>query len=181
MSLAGPGRFSRPSVVRMGRIRTLSLAVAASAVAAACEDTSLTLPAEADLEGLYGEAPQVALNGNVVDVHVVQDRDQLRRGGKLWARVGPYIYLFSPQTKELFENWSGLGGVRVRTFTSSGTQVAEAMLRRGDLNGITWRRALRLVSQARLEGTRRPSFMENLVRYGEETAQFEYNSDFAGE
>jgi hypothetical protein len=55
------------------------------------------------------------------------------------------------------------------------------MLRRGDLNEITWRRAQRLVSQARLEGTQRPSFMENLVRYGEETAQFEYNPDFTGE
>lgn len=166
---------------RLSRVLSLAGALTAAAVTGACDDTSLALPANTHLEGLYGEAPQVALNGNVVDVRVVQDRDQLIRGGKLWAKVGPYIYLFSPQTKELFENWPGLGGVRVRTFTSSGTQVAEAMLRRGDLNGITWRRALRLVSQARLEGTKRPSFMENLVRYGEETAQFEYNPDFAGE
>lgn len=174
--------MKRQSVAR-GDYRVLSLvaALTAAGVAAACAETSLTLPADSDLEGLYGEAPQLALNGNVVDVRVVQDRDQLQRGGKLWAKVGPYIYLFSPQTKELFETWSGLGGVRVRTFTSSGTQVAEAMLRRGDLNGVTWRRALRLVSEARLEGTTRPSFMENLVRYGEDTAQFEYNPDFAGE
>jgi hypothetical protein len=177
MSLPSGGTGRR----RLLGVLSLAVALTAAAAAGACDDTSLTLPANTHLEGLYGEAPQVALNGNVVDVRVVQDRDQLIRGGKLWAKVGPYIYLFSPQTKELFENWSGLGGVRVRTFTSSGTQVAEAMLRRGDLNGITWRRALRLVSQARLEGTKRPSFMENLVRYGEETAQFEYNPDFAGE
>ncbi|MEN8144557.1 MAG: hypothetical protein ABFS14_06340 [Gemmatimonadota bacterium] len=170
-----------PDLTRRSHVLSLTLALAAVSVAGACQDKSLNYPAEADLAGLYGAAPQVALNGNVVDVRVVQDRDQLIRGGKLWAKVGPYIYLFSPQTKELFENWSGLGGVRVRTFTSSGTQVAEAMLERGDLNDITWRRALRLVSEARLEGTRRPSFMENLVRYGEETAQFEYNPAFTGE
>ena len=179
--------MKRPSVspLRPGRRRAPSLRLAATLSAAlgfgGCQGPSLTLPADADLDGLYGPVPQVELNGNVVDVRVVQDRDQLIRGGKLWAKVGPYIYLFSPQTKELFESWSGLGGVRVRTFTSSGTQVAEATLSRGDLNGITWRRALRLVSQARLEGTKRPSFMENLVRYGEETAQFDYNPGFTGE
>ena len=43
--------------------------------------------------GLRGTA---SFEGRTVVFRAVQDRDQLRRGGTLWARVGPYIYLFAP-------------------------------------------------------------------------------------
>jgi len=138
-------------------------------------EPELRLPAESDLEGLYGEGPSLTLNGNVVDVRVRQPTDQLVRGGAVWAKVGPYIYLFSPQTQKLFEEWSGIGGVRVTTVDGRGRTVAQAMLARGVLNSLTWPKAVNLVAKARLEGTQRPSYILDLIQYGEETAQFEYS------
>ena len=163
--------------VRRATIPTALLFVLA--VAGACErPEELTLPSAADLDGLYGEGPTVTLNGNVVDVEVYQPADQLRRGGATWAKVGPFIYLFSPQTKELFESWSGVGGVRVTTTDGRGRLVARAMLPRGTLNSLTWPRAINLVAKARLEGTRRPSYILDLIEYGEETAEFEYSDRY---
>ena len=101
-----------------------------------------------------------------------------RRGGSTWAKVGPFIYLFSPQTREIFETWSGVGGVRVTTTDGRGRLVARAMLPRATLNSLTWPRAANLVGKARLEGTRRPSYILDLIEYGEETAEYEYSTRY---
>lgn len=165
--------------MRKGNAATLALLVAAAATFTACDrPEELRLPTEADLAGLYGDGPKVSLNGNVVDVEVYQAADQLRRGGATWAKVGPFIYLFSPQTQDIFESWSGVGGVRVTTTDGRGRRVARAMLPRGTLNGVTWPRAINLVGKARLEGTRRPSYMLDLIEYGEETADYEYSTRY---
>jgi len=165
--------------VKEGNAATLALLVAAAATFTACDrPEELRLPTEADLAGLYGDGPKVSLNGNVVDVEVYQAADQLRRGGATWAKVGPFIYLFSPQTQDIFESWSGVGGVRVTTTDGRGRRVARAMLPRGTLNGLTWPRAINLVGKARLEGTRRPSYMLDLIEYGEETADYEYSTRY---
>ncbi len=149
------------------------------ATAVACDQPDeLRLPPESDLAGLYGDGPTVSLNGNVVDVEVYQPADQLRRGGATWAKVGPYIYLFSPQTQDIFESWSGVGGVRVTTTDGRGRMVARAMLPRGTLNSMTWPRAINLVGKARLEGTSRPSYILDLIEYGEETADYEYDTRY---
>ncbi len=165
--------------MKEGNAATLALLVAAAATFTACDrPEELRLPTEADLAGLYGDGPKVSLNGNVVDVEVYQAADQLRRGGATWAKVGPFIYLFSPQTQDIFESWSGVGGVRVTTTDGRGRRVARAMLPRGTLNGLTWPRAINLVGKARLEGTRRPSYMLDLIEYGEETADYEYSTRY---
>lgn len=165
--------------MKKGNAATLALLVAAAATFTACDrPEELRLPTEADLAGLYGDGPKVSLNGNVVDVEVYQAADQLRRGGATWAKVGPFIYLFSPQTQDIFESWSGVGGVRVTTTDGRGRRVARAMLPRGTLNGVTWPRAINLVGKARLEGTRRPSYMLDLIEYGEETADYEYSTRY---
>jgi len=165
--------------VKEGNAATLALLVAAAATFTACDrPEELRLPTEADLAGLYGDGPKVSLNGNVVDVEVYQAADQLRRGGATWAKVGPFIYLFSPQTQDIFESWSGVGGVRVTTTDGRGRRVARAMLPRGTLNSLTWPRAINLVGKARLEGTRRPSYMLDLIEYGEETADYEYSTRY---
>jgi len=165
--------------VKEGNAATLALLVAAAATFTACDrPEELRLPTEADLAGLYGDGPKVSLNGNVVDVEGYQAADQLRRGGATWAKVGPFIYLFSPQTQDIFESWSGVGGVRVTTTDGRGRRVARAMLPRGTLNGLTWPRAINLVGKARLEGTRRPSYMLDLIEYGEETADYEYSTRY---
>ncbi len=159
--------------------RRVAFVTVVLAVTGGCDEKSeLTLPTDADLTGLYGEAPTVTLNGNVVDVEVYQPADQLRRGGSTWAKVGPFIYLFSPQTRDIFETWSGVGGVRVTTTDGRGRLVARAMLPRATLNSLTWPRAANLVGKARLEGTRRPSYILDLIEYGEETAEYEYSTRY---
>lgn len=160
------------------RAFTVLLAGTVIALAACAGSDELRLPADSDLTGLYGEGPTVSLNGNVVDVEVYQSGDQLRRGGATWAKVGPFIYLFSPQTKDVFESWSGVGGVRVTTVDGRGRMVARAMLPRSTLNSLTWPRAINLVAKARLEGTQRPSYILDLIEYGEETAEYEYSTRY---
>jgi len=145
----------------------------------ACEpDRDLELPSASDLEGLYGERTEVSLKGNVVDVEATQDPEQLRRGGNLWAKVGPYIYAFSPQTEEIFQDWSGVAAVRVRTVTPRGTEIARAMLRRDELTTVTWREAKSRVVRARKEGTEKPGYLEDLVDYGEDHTRYEYSDRF---
>lgn len=143
----------------------------------ACAGDQGRLPTKDDLAGLYGGDADLRLNGNVVDVRVSQDPEQIRRGGALWARVGPYIFLFSPQTKEVFDTYPRVAAVRVRTFASN-QQLAEAMLRRDELNSVTWVEAIQKVADARLEGTRNPGHLEALVRYGEDHTQFDYAARF---
>jgi hypothetical protein len=158
--------------------RAVMCVVTVATLAACSQDDQLRLPTDEDLAGLYGQSPKVTLNGNVVDVEVYQPADQLRRGGATWAKVGPYIYLFSPQTQDIFESWSGVGGVRVTTTDGRGQLVARAMLPRGTLNSLTWPRAINYVGKARLEGTRRPSYILDLIEYGEETAEYEYSTSY---
>lgn len=163
----------------MGRTRDFAAACAAAAfAAAACAcggGDAPRLPAEAELHDLYGPRAEVTLNGNVVDVRVEQSASDLRRGGELWARVGPYIYLFSPQTREIFQTYDGVAAVRVLTSTRGSDRVAEAMLVRDTLTSVTWREAIRRVASARREGTDNPAHLEDLVRFGEDYARYEYD------
>ncbi|MFQ5679521.1 MAG: hypothetical protein ACE5HP_08675 [Gemmatimonadota bacterium] len=153
--------------------------VAAAAWVLGCAAGELELPGEGELQGLYGPSAELSLNGNVVDIRVRQPASQIRRGGELWARVGPYIYLFSPQTQTIFRRWSGVAGVRVRTFaTGVRDPVAEALLVRDTLSSVTWHEANRRVARARLDGSRNPGYLEELVRFGEDYARYEYNSRF---
>lgn len=141
----------------------------------------LTLPPAADVQALYarhGVTADVELNGNVAELHVTQDAAQLRRGGSLWARVGPYIYVFSPGTREVFESWAGVSAVRVITRTPAGEEIARALLTRDRLNDITWRRALNVLGNALQEGSERPSRMDDLVQFGEENTEYQYNPDY---
>ena len=146
---------------------------------AACEgEPDLTLPVPEELLGVYGPSVDVELKGNVVDVHVTQPADQLRRGGSVWAKVGPYIYLFTPQTQQLFVSYAGLGGVQVTTLDGRERLIARAMLERGTLNGVTWRKAIGLAGRARLEGTQRPSYILELIDYGEDLVEHEYSTRY---
>jgi hypothetical protein len=112
--------------------------------------------------------------GNVAEITIAQSPQQLRRGGRIWAQVGPYIYLFSEPTVSLFRDYGGLAGVRVVTVVGN-TEVARALLPRTALNDLTWRRALNVAGRARLEGTERVSLLEDLTRFGEDHTEFEYN------
>jgi hypothetical protein len=124
-----------------------------------------------------GMNAEVRFSGNVVELVVQQPADQLRRGGSLWARVGPYIYLFTPAIRTLMDRYPGVAGVRVVTAVGD-VEVARALLVSDALNDITWRRAHNIVGTALEQGTQRPSTMDRLVQFGEEVTQFQYNPDY---
>ena len=147
----------------------------------ACEEANLALPSESEAEAHYASASDVTVrvNGNVVELTVDQPLGQVRRGGSLWAKVGPYIYLFSDETETLLRDYSGLSGVRVITRTGRNeAEVARAFLHRDSLNELTWRRARNIAGKARTEGTRRPVRLEELVQWGQDHTDFEYNQEF---
>lgn len=161
------------------RLAAFALVALTVTVAGACRgEVEPQLPTNAEVRNLYGPAADVLLKGNVVDVQVVQENSQLQRGGAVWAKVGPYIYLFSPPTQKLFELFPGLAAVRVRTVDESGTWVADALLRRSTLNSVTWKTAMLKSAKARTQGTKRPSYIIDLTRYGEEQTEFEYNPKY---
>ena len=148
-----------------------------------CEEVELALPSDSEAGAHYASSSDltVRVTGNLVEVMVDQPIRQVRRGGSLWAKVGPYIYLFSDQTEALLREYPGVSGVRVITRTGgSKAEVARAFLHRDSLNELTWRRARNIAGKARMEGTRRPSLLEDLVEWGQDHTEFGYNKEFVG-
>lgn len=144
-----------------------------------CEEPDLTLPTD-DQVAEYFSATRIAsarMAGNVAEITIAQSADQLRRGGRIWAQVGPYIYLFSDPTLALFSDFGGLAGVRVVT-TVGTAEVARALLPRTALNELTWRRALNVSGRARLEGSERITLLEELIEYGEDHTDYTYNERY---
>ena len=147
---------------------------------AGCREPDLVVPEADQVESFYDYRGELAaeMSGNVAQITVSQDPDQLRRGGSLWAKVGPYVVLFTEETRDLFREFGGLAGVRVITEDSYGDEVARAFLRRDALNELTWKRALNIAGHARQEGTRRPRRLEELVEWGEEHTDFRYSPEY---
>ena len=146
---------------------------------AGCEPAvDMSLPSSGELAGRFGPTVDLRLNGNVVEVSVRQSPEQLRRGGRIWAKAGPYIYLFTPQTQSLFEEFGGVAAVRVTTLDGRDRLVARAMLERAQLNSVTWRRAINVAGKARVEATTRPNTMVDLIEFGEERTSFEYSDRY---
>jgi hypothetical protein len=143
------------------------------------EDTPPPPTAE-EVAPYYGEhrgVEDVTMNGNVVELRVSQPYDQLQRGGSLWARVGPFIYLLTPSTRSVFQDFPGVAAVRVVTVLPDGDEVARAMLRRDALSDVRWRRTLNILGHALSEGRENPRRLEELTEWGEEHTEFEYNPD----
>ena len=159
------------------------LAMTLILAALGCEETNLALPSESQAGEYYASASElsVRVSGNIVELTVDQPLRQVRRGGSLWAKVGPYIYLFTDETETLLQEYPGLSGVRVITRTDFNKQeVARAFLHRDSLNELTWRRARNIAGKARTEGTRRPVLLEELVEWGQEHTEFGYSEEFVG-
>ena len=162
------GRITTP-------MRTLAVALIATS-AWACDERDLLLPSDEEAAAYFADQNvEVELTGNVVRVTAVQSTAQLRRGGELWAKVGPYIYLFSEPTRELLTEWNGVAAVRVTTRTSAGTEIATVLMTRDALNDVTWRRALNIAGLARRDGTSRVTRLSDLVQWGEDHTEFEYS------
>lgn len=161
---------------------TVGATLALVLMTSACrEPVDLTLPSDEVAADYYASSSirDVELNGNVAVVTVVQRSVDLRRGGPLWAKMGPYIHIFSPATEELLRDHPGLAGVRVRTVTSSGAEVASVLLERATLNEVTWKTARAHVAHALTgEGAVQVRSVERLVQYGERRTTHEYSPTF---
>lgn len=168
------------SRVRITRWAGVALLLAPVAFAGCEAATAPDLPTPKEVTSYYAYEGGVSasLNGNVAEITVPQPTSQLRRGGALWAKVGPYVLLFSQETRQLFEDYPSLAGIRVITKVKDGPEVARAMLTRTELSDILWRRSLNIAGRARKGGTDKPGLLDDLVRWGEDHTQFEYNSRY---
>jgi hypothetical protein len=156
-----------------------TVAIMAAVAFAGCSERDLTVPTASEVEAAYmydGELSAEML-GNVAEITVVQPSRHIRRGGSLWAKVGPYVVLFSEETQQLFLDFPGLAGVRVITRTPDRGEVARVFLTRDRLTDVLWRRSINIAGRARQDGTRRPSLLENLVRWGEDHTEYQYNRE----
>jgi hypothetical protein len=174
-----------PGTGRSGRT-TRIIALGLLLIAGACDriwpkKPDLSLPAVADVRAIYRanglDKGEIAYNGNVVEIRIAQPADQLRRGGSLWARVGPWIYLLTPGTRKVLEDYPGIAAVRAIT-TSGRREVARATLRNGVLTDVLWRRTLNILGHALQEGTENPSRLQELAEWGERYGEYDYNTDF---
>ena len=153
--------------------------LAAVLMGLACTEVDLTVPSADEVESYYTVTSNLEsrVTGNVATIRISQSAQQLRRGGSLWAKVGPYIYLFSDETHQLFAAFPGLAAVRVVT-TVGQAEVATVLLARDELTDVTWRRAKNLAGRVRVEGTERVTLLQDLVRWGEQHTEFEYNARY---
>ena len=158
--------------------------VLALALLAGCQTEQVDYPTpsaeEIEPHFAFAGGVSVAISGNVAQVTVPFDPEEYALGGDLWAKAMPYIFLFSPGSRDAFDEHPGLGGVRVISQHPNGETIAEALLSRGTLNQVTWQRAISIAGTAREEGTDRPGTMQTLVQWGEEHTDFEYNPDYIG-
>lgn len=170
-------RFPAPAVPVVAH----ALAAALFMVLAGCQPPGRSdlppPPSAADVRPYYayGGELEVQITGNVARVEVVVDPAPYARGGDLWAKGMPYLFLFSPGTRDALNDFPGLGGVRLVTRHPNGDVMAEALLIRGTLNDYSWRQALNVAAQARRDATERPGRMRDLVQWGEDHTEFEYN------
>jgi hypothetical protein len=166
--------------VKRSVITRLGLALSAVVLTAACGSPKLTLPTAKEIEAHYTYRGRLTarLNGNVAEVTVIQPTSEISRGGVLWAKVGPYVLLFSDDTRSLFDDYSGLAGVRVTTELAGGREIASALLKRTELSDILWRRSLHIAGMARKYGTQRPALLDDLVSWGEEHTDYKYNGQY---
>lgn len=155
--------------------------VLALLVLAACggDGEGGTLPPPGDAAERYGDEVEAELRGNLLELRV-PIAEEMFRGGPIWARSGPYFYLFSPPTRDLFSEFPGLAAIRVVTLTAGGDEVARAELLRDALSEPRWREALYRSAVAQRDGTDRPRALEELTFFGEDHAEFRYNPEFAG-
>ena len=154
-----------------------AMAIAVLSVGCAGGADEPVMPAAAEVQGSYGASVEPDISGNLVRVHVPM-LSGFERGGTLWARSGPYFYLFTTATRDLLSAYPDIAAVEVVARTSDGEEVARARLLRSTLNAITWPHAIAYASQAQAEGTESPRFVDRLVRYGEDNTEYEYDPDF---
>ncbi|MEX2570158.1 MAG: hypothetical protein WD737_02565 [Gemmatimonadota bacterium] len=122
----------------------------------------------------YGEDVDARLDGNVLEIRGTMNPYHLARGGRIWARGGPYFYLFNVHVQQLLEDYPDLAAVRAVTVDSRGSEVARATLVRSQLSEVRWNQALARASLAQREGSERPRLIEELIAFGEDHTEYSY-------
>lgn len=163
----------------MTRVERLAVLILLAGLSACAGSSAPSLPTAEEVEGYYEYEAELEaeISGNVAVITVEQSVDQLRRGGRLWAMVGPYIFLFTEETRQLLEDHPGLAGVRVNTRVGE-ARVATALLVRDEMPEILWRRSLNIAGKARRDGSRRMTLLEDLVEWGEAHTEYDYDERF---
>jgi hypothetical protein len=164
----------KPAVRRSWVVLALSLLLTACPA-----DRPPEMPQAEEAAERYGPGIVADVRGNLLEVQVPMTADHLR-GGAIWARSGPYFYLFSPATRDLFAEYRDLAAIRMITRTPEGEEIARAELHRDALTEVRWREALYRSAVAQRDGTERPSTLEALTFFGEDITEFQYNPEFAG-
>lgn len=168
------------------RVKTTGIvsALVAGLLLAGCDllrEKEPELPDEEDIVRLFEMHRSfigVVVRGNVVEARFRQSPDQIRRGGSLWAKVGPYVYLFAPPTRELFKTYPDVAALRVVMLLPNDVEVARAMLTRETFREAQWSQTHSMLGRALRDGTSKPSVLEDLVRWGERHTKYEYNPRF---
>lgn len=132
------------------------------------------LPEPTEVASWFGTGTEARISGNVVEIRGVIAPEFLRRGGSLWARSGPYFYLFNVHVRDLLVKYPDVAAVRAIAVTHDGRELARATLNRGELSEYQWREALALASLAQTEGTEHPRRVDDLIRWGEDHTEFTY-------
>lgn len=115
----------------------------------------------------YGKEQEVRLNGNVLEVFATIPNSHLR-GGSLWLKAGPYFFVFSSATKEMFDTYDGLAAVRVVTRNESSEELARAMITRDALTAGRFEHGMRRAALAQAKGTEKPGIVRDLVHWSED-------------
>lgn len=153
------------------------IAAIAFGTLAACDpgdNSEWLLPDPERVTTWFGEGTEASISGNVLEIRGSVDPDHLRRGGRIWARSGPYFYLFNVHVHNLFEEFPDLAAVRAITRTADGQEIARATLVRAEFPEPRWREALARSSLAQSQGTENPRNIERLIQFGEDHTRFEY-------
>jgi len=163
-------------------VSTAAVLLALTPGIAGCGDgnRAFHLPPADSAAAAYSGTAEAETSGNLLEVRIEMAEDMVR-GGRIWARSGPYFYLFSPPTRDLFRAYPDLAAVRVVTLTARGEEIARAELRRDALSDPRWTEALGRSAIAQRDGTERPRALEELTFFGEDHTEFRYNPEFAGQ
>jgi hypothetical protein len=152
----------------------LGMTLLVGAAGCAREARARVLPPANEVSEWYGEGTTAEFNGNLLAITGPMEPEHLQRGGQLWARSGPYFFLFNVHVRDLMDEYPDIAAVRATVVTAEGDYIAAATVRRDRMNEFRWREALAHSSLAQQRGTDNPRLVEQLVRFGQDNTEYDY-------
>jgi hypothetical protein len=152
----------------------LGMALLLGVVGCAREARARVLPPTSEVTEWFGEGTTAEFNGNLLAITGPMEPEHIRGGGQLWARSGPYFFLFNVHIRDLMVEYPDIAAVRATVVTADGDYLASATLNRDRMNEFRWREALAQSSLAQRQGTENPRLIEQLVRFGQDNTEYDY-------